>query len=153
MKGRVSPGTQRRYPLTMIWAIYHVPRSSVYAVSVPAAPAPPPAKPEPKTRHSDAEDVEAIRTVLAACPFHGEGYRKVRARLAHRGPHVGGKRVLRLLRLPRPARATAPRAAEWRSRARGEHHHEPARRDMGHGDDATSASWSATGCRSGSCGR
>ena len=39
-----------------------------------------------------------IRAVLAACPFHGEGYRKVRARLAHRGVAVSGKRVLRLMR-------------------------------------------------------
>jgi len=42
--------------------------------------------------------VGAIRAVLAATPFHGEGYRKVRARLAHRGLAVGGKRVLRLMR-------------------------------------------------------
>jgi transposase InsO family protein len=39
-----------------------------------------------------------IRAVLAACPFHGEGYRKVRARLAHRGYAASGKRVLRLMR-------------------------------------------------------
>jgi len=52
----------------------------------------------PKTRVSDAELVEEIRAVLAACPFHGEGYRKVRARLAHRGRAVSGKRVLRLMR-------------------------------------------------------
>jgi putative transposase len=38
-----------------------------------------------KTRVSDREIVEAIQAVLAATPFHGEGYRKVRARLAHRG--------------------------------------------------------------------
>src|SRR5439155_18179813 len=44
------------------------------------------------------EVLEAIRAVLAACPFHGEGYRKVRARLAHRGLQLGGKRVLRLMR-------------------------------------------------------
>jgi len=42
--------------------------------------------------------VAAIRAVLAATPFHGEGYRKVRARLAHRGLAVSGKRVLRLMR-------------------------------------------------------
>lgn len=36
--------------------------------------------------------------MLAASPFHGEGYRKVRARLAHRGLAVSGKRVLRLMR-------------------------------------------------------
>jgi hypothetical protein len=39
-----------------------------------------------------------VLSVLAATPFHGEGYRKVRARLAHRGFAVGGKRVLRLMR-------------------------------------------------------
>jgi len=62
-------------------------------------PAPGPAsKPGPKTRHSDADIVVAIRAILAACPFHGEGYRKVRARLAHRGLSLGGKRVLRLMR-------------------------------------------------------
>jgi hypothetical protein len=72
MKGRMSSGTQRRYPLTMICAIYRVPRSSVYAMPVPARPLTPAAKPGPKTRHSDADVVEAIRAVLKACPFHGE---------------------------------------------------------------------------------
>src|SRR5919108_387623 len=52
----------------------------------------------PKTRWSDAEIVTGIQAVLAASPFHGEGYRKIRARLAHRGLSVSGKRVLRLLR-------------------------------------------------------
>jgi len=47
---------------------------------------------------SDAALVAAIRAILAACPFHGEGYLKVRARLAHRGWAVGGKRVLRVMR-------------------------------------------------------
>jgi putative transposase len=97
MKQQRSPGTGRRYPLTMICTIYRLARSSVYA----AAPAPalrPPGKRGPKTRVSDEDLVEEIRAVLAACPFHGEGYRKVRARLAHRGRTVSGKRVLRLMR-------------------------------------------------------
>jgi len=98
MKGRVSPGTQRPYPLTMICAVYRVPRSSVYAAGAPPSSATRAKKPGPKTRHSDADVIEAIRAVLAACPFHGEGYRKIRARLAHRGLHLGGKRVLRLMR-------------------------------------------------------
>jgi len=98
MKGRVSPGTQRPYPLTMICAVYRVPRSSVYAAGAPPSSAAGAQKPGPKTRHSDADVIAAIRAVLAACPFHGEGYRKVRARLAHRGLHLGGKRVLRLMR-------------------------------------------------------
>ena len=98
MKGRVSPGTQRPYPLTMICAVYRVPRSSVYAAATTVRAAEPASKPGPKTLHSDTEVVEAIRAVLAGCPFHGEGYRKVRARLAHRGLQLSGKRVLRLMR-------------------------------------------------------
>ena len=31
-------------------------------------------KPGRKTPHSDAHVLEATRAVLAACPFHGEGY-------------------------------------------------------------------------------
>jgi hypothetical protein len=97
MSRQRSAGTGRRFPLTMICTICRLARSSVYA----AALAPllgPPGKRGPKTRVSDGELVEEIRAVLAACPFHGEGYRKVRARLAHRGRAVGGTRVLRRMR-------------------------------------------------------
>ncbi len=97
MRQQRSPGTGRRYPLTMICAVYRLPRSSVYA-TVPPPPAGSPGKRGPKTRVSDDDLVDEIRAVLAACPFHGEGYRKVRARLAHRGRAVSGKRVLRLMR-------------------------------------------------------
>jgi putative transposase len=38
------------------------------------------------------------RSARCWSPFHGEGYRKVRARLAHRGVAVSGERVLRLMR-------------------------------------------------------
>jgi putative transposase len=92
-----SPGTRRRYPLTMVCAVYRVARSSVYAAPR-TPPATPPAKRGPTTSVSDATLLDAIRAILAACPFHGEGYRKVRARLAHRGYAVSGKRVLRLMR-------------------------------------------------------
>jgi len=100
MKGCVSPGTGRRYPLTMICAVWRVARSTVYAAeSPPPGVAPAPAgKRGPKPEVSDEEIVGVIREILAATPFHGEGYRKVRARLAHRGLRLGGKRVLRLMR-------------------------------------------------------
>ena len=100
MREGLSPATRRRYPLTMICAVFRVSRSTVYRTMVPAGSAPPAvAKRGPKTRWSDAEVIAAIRAVLAATPFHGEGYRKVRARLAHRGLAIGGKRVLRLMRV------------------------------------------------------
>ena len=97
MNGGVSPSTGRRYPLTMVCAVFRVARSTVYA-TLAARPAVALGKRGPKTATSDAALVAAIRAVLAATPFHGEGYRKVRARLAHRGLAVGGQRVLRLMR-------------------------------------------------------
>lgn len=98
MRHDTSPGTGRRYPLTLICQVYRVARSSVYARGTTT---PPPSRPGPrgpKPVWSDAEVVAGIHAVLATSPFHGEGYRKVRARLAQRGLAVGGKRVLRLMR-------------------------------------------------------
>ena len=97
MRQQRSPSTGRRYPLTMICEIYRRARSTVYAAGSATAPAER-GKRGPRTAVTDAEVVAEIRAVLAACPFHGEGYRKVRARLAHRGYGVSGKRVLRLMR-------------------------------------------------------
>src|SRR2546427_11587321 len=111
--------------MTMICTIYRLARSSVYA-TLPGSSRGPTGKRGPKTRVSDAELVEEIRAVLAACPFHGEGYRKVRARLAHRGLHLGGKRPAPDAP-PRPAGSAAPWAPAWRSRARRDHHHDPPR--------------------------
>ena len=47
---------------------------------------------------SDRELLAAIRCEIAESPFVGEGHRKIRARLALRGVHTSGKRVLRLTR-------------------------------------------------------
>jgi putative transposase len=97
MRQQRSPSTRRRYPLTMICQVYRLARSTVYATtSRPADRVR--QKRGPKTTWTDTAVLETIHAVLAACPFYGEGYRKVRARLAHRGLHVGGKRVLRLMR-------------------------------------------------------
>jgi putative transposase len=98
VRGQVSPRTARPYPLTWVCQVLRIPRSSVYAAQAPLAPLGPPGKRGPKTLWGDAEVVAGIRAVLAASPFHGEGYRKIRARLAHRGLAVSGKRVLRLMR-------------------------------------------------------
>jgi len=52
----------------------------------------------PKTAWSDAELIEKIRAVLAESPFHGEGHRKVWARLRFAGVRTSKARVLRLMR-------------------------------------------------------
>ena len=64
----------------------------------------------------DAELVEAIRQALAGSPFHGEGYRKVWARLRHAGLRTSKERVRRLMResglqaTSRPGRPRGPRS-------------------------------------------
>ena len=55
--------------------------------------------------------VEAIRALLAASPFHGEGHRKVWARLRFAGLRTSKRRVLRLIRehgLLAPSRVGRP---------------------------------------------
>ena len=51
----------------------------------------------PKTALTDEELLAAIRAVLAACPFHSEGHRKVHFRRRAQGIRVGRKRVLRVM--------------------------------------------------------
>jgi putative transposase len=47
---------------------------------------------------TDDDLVAAIRGVVQASPFPGEGYRKVWARLRHSGLRTSPRRVLRLMR-------------------------------------------------------
>ena len=61
---------------------------------------------------SDDALTAAIRAVLAASPFHGEGHRKVWARLRHAAIRTSLRRVLRLMRendLLAPPRVGSPR--------------------------------------------
>ena len=97
MSSRTSRSTGRRYPLTMVCAVYRVPRTTVYAQLAPAGDEPL-AKRGPRTPLSDEALVAAIRTVLAETPFHGEGHRKVQVRLRMRGWRVGKNRLLRVMR-------------------------------------------------------
>jgi hypothetical protein len=60
----------------------------------------------------DAALLEEIRAALTGSPFHGEGHRKVWARLRHKGVRTSKRRVLRLMRehdLLAPSRVGAPR--------------------------------------------
>src|SRR5262249_28755127 len=96
LRGVVSPGTRQRYTVTLICEALHAPRSSVYAAGGVRSPTDG-GKRGPKTALTDDELVQAIRAVLAACPFHSEGHRKVHFRLRAQGIRVGRKRVLRLM--------------------------------------------------------
>jgi len=87
-------------------------RATVYRHRLPPPPTQPPRRPGPVGAMPDAALVEAIRAVLAASPFHGEGHRKVWARLRHAGVRTSKRRVLRLMGendLLAPCRTGAPR--------------------------------------------
>ena len=61
---------------------------------------------------ADAALADAIRAVLSGCPFHGEGHRKVWARLRMAGVRTSKRRVLRLMGehgLLAPARVGSPK--------------------------------------------
>jgi len=94
-----SPSTQRGYGLARVCRAWEVARSTVYATNGrAAAPGGPPRRRGPKPRWSDEALTEAIRAVLAAGPFLGEGHRKVWARLRWQGVRTSKGRVLRLMR-------------------------------------------------------
>jgi len=111
MSRTVSPVSGRPYGLALVCRVWRLARSTVYRHREPPRAAPP-RRPGPAGPMPDAELLEAIRAVLAASPFHGEGHRKVWARLRVAGVRTSRRRVLRLMReadLLAPSRAGAPR--------------------------------------------
>jgi putative transposase len=96
MSESVSPVSGRRYGLATVCRVWHVARSGIYRHLT--APATPPGRPGPVGPMLDADLLAAIRAVLAASPFHGEGHRKVWARLRAAGTRTSPRRVLRLMR-------------------------------------------------------
>jgi putative transposase len=99
------------YGVAAVCRVWQVARSGVYRHRTPAS-SRPARRPGPVGALADADLLEAIRRVLAASPFHGEGHRKVWARLRVAGVRTSKRRVLRLMRenhLLAPTRAGAPR--------------------------------------------
>ena len=101
MAETISPSIGRRYGIAQVCRIWDVPRSSFYADrrrGSTATPIPPQRR-GPKPMVSDNALLAAIRADLARSPWHGEGHRKVWARLRIMdGIRVARKRVLRLMR-------------------------------------------------------
>ena len=85
------------YGLASVCRVWRLARSGIYR-PVAAAPTPRQARRGPTGAMSDDALTAAIRGVLAASPFHGEGHRKVWARLRHAGIRTSLRRVLRLMR-------------------------------------------------------
>jgi transposase InsO family protein len=111
MSRRTSPSTNRPYGIARVVREWALARSTVYARRARQA--------QPATGRrgrtpalDDAALLAAIRTVIAESPFHGEGHRKIWARLRTlNGVRTSMRRVLRVMRaaeLLAPARQPEP---------------------------------------------
>ena len=97
MSRRVSPSTDQAYGLQRVTRIWGVSRATLYrhrhrSEAVRRR------TPGPRGAMSDEALVGKIRQLLQASPFHGEGYRKLWARLRFAGIRTSRRRVLRLMR-------------------------------------------------------
>jgi transposase InsO family protein len=96
----VSPGTGRTYGLARVARVWHLSRATVYRHrAAPAAATPTgPVRRGPLGACSDAALLEPIRAEILGSRLHGEGYRKIWARLRHAGIRTSARRVRRLMR-------------------------------------------------------
>jgi putative transposase len=135
MSRQVSPATDRVYGLLRVTRLWGVSRATVYRQRCRADEVARP-KPGPLGAMSDRDLVAAIRQLLQDSPFHGEGYRKLWARLRFAGIRTSRRRVLRLMR------AHDLLAHQRRGAARGSKAHDgritTARVDLMWGTDLTS---------------
>ena len=103
----ISISPRRRYGVARVCRVWGFARAGIYRTRRAAAmPAVPRRRPGPAGPMPDATLLDAIRHVLMDSPFHGEGYRKVWARLRHHGLRTSRERVRRLMRENGPAATT-----------------------------------------------
>ena len=97
MSQRVSPATGQAYGLQRVTRIWGVARATIYRHRH-GADAAHRRKSGPLGAMADQDLAGMIRQLLTASPFHGEGYRKLWARLRFAGVRTSRRRVLRLMR-------------------------------------------------------
>src|SRR4051812_740594 len=97
MSRRVSPSTDRAYGLQRVARVWGASRATIYRHRRRSDDTPR-RRPGPVGAMADEALVEAIRKLLTDSPFHGEGHRKLWARLRFAGIRTSRRRVLRLTR-------------------------------------------------------
>jgi putative transposase len=100
MSQAISPSSGKRYGLARVSRIWKIPRSTVYFRRQQSQR---PADWSPRRRGpqgpcSDEDLAKKVRLVIENSPFHGEGHRKVWAKLRFSGLRTSKHRVLRIMR-------------------------------------------------------
>jgi putative transposase len=101
MTRATSPSLQRPYGTARVCRIWGVSRATLYrhrSADEAANEVRPPRRRGPLGARSDADLLTAIRAVIEASPFLGEGYRKVWARLRVLSIRTAARRVRRLMK-------------------------------------------------------
>jgi putative transposase len=98
MSRTTSPSTLKPYSLVRVCRVWSLKRSTIYWQRRNKEKTATNLRPGPQGPCRDAELVEHIQTILTETPFHGEGYRKVWARLRDADIRTSKRRVLRLMR-------------------------------------------------------
>jgi len=95
----LSPATGRAYGLARVARVWRLSRATLYRHRATAAAAAPacPVRRGPVGACSDAELLEHIRAQILGSRLHGEGYRKIWARLRHADIRTSARRVRRLM--------------------------------------------------------
>jgi transposase InsO family protein len=111
MSREASPSTHQPYGVTRVLRVWELPRSTFYAQRERQTTRAPVRRGRPP-RGDDATLLVHIRAVIAESPFHGEGHRKIWARLRGlKQVRTSMRRVLRVMRaadLLSPARQPEP---------------------------------------------
>jgi transposase InsO family protein len=95
----LSPATSRRYGLARVARVWCIPRATVYRYRTTAGITAPP-RPARRGPHGACPDVGLVghsRAQILGSRLHGEGYRKIWARLRHAGIRIAARRVRRLM--------------------------------------------------------
>ena len=97
MSQTLSPSSARCYGLARVARVWSVSRASVYRSLKETPPNTIARRPGPVGACSDSELADHIRQQIAASRLHGEGYRKLWARLRFSGVRASPRRVRRVM--------------------------------------------------------
>ena len=97
MSRALSPSISHRYGLARVARVWNVSRAGVYRFRSETQSDTIARRPGPFGGCSDADLAEHIRRQIIDSGFHGEGYRKIWARLRFAGVRVSPRRVRRVM--------------------------------------------------------